>query len=112
MRLDLKVLILLLPGTWCSDFKSCHEKMDFTLQPGQKAQKSFMVATSELFGYAKTDKLTLVRVPYQEEGFYLILAIPTEEGVNVSKFSRSYLSTIERFFTGPASEIGFISLKG
>ena len=60
-------------------------KLDFTLRDGTVVKKDFITKTSKKFKYHETDKLRLVKVPYNEGGCYMILALPIDEERHIGR---------------------------
>ncbi|XP_003744266.1 putative serpin-Z12 [Galendromus occidentalis] len=65
-------------GTWVQEFQPVPGKLDFTLKDGTIVKKDFMTKTSKKFHYSETDKLRLVKIPYNEAKCYMIVALPID----------------------------------
>ncbi|OQR66414.1 putative serpin-Z12-like [Tropilaelaps mercedesae] len=83
------VLVLLnavyFKGTWLNEFEPLPYEMDFKLRDGTKVKKNFMTKKSSDFKYLETEHLKMVKIPYQEGGCYMIVAIPSDENTHIDE---------------------------
>jgi len=63
-------------GSWLEAFDPEPRLLNFKLPSGRKIQKNFLTRRSGVFGYAETETLRVVKIPYREAGFYMLVAIP------------------------------------
>ena len=78
----------MLPGSWLTEFKPVPGLMDFKMRGGTKVQRTFMERTSGAIEFGWTETLCLVRIPYQEAGFSMLVAIPRNEHEDIREYSR------------------------
>ena len=74
-------------GSWQGGFEPVPGLRDFKLRSGEKVQRSFMRRNSGHFGLTYTEKLRLIRIPYQEAGFSMLFAIPQHEDEDIREYS-------------------------
>ena len=60
-------------------------RREFQLRNGEVVFPPSMTKTSSSFGYGETMKLRVVRIPYKENGFYMLLAIPKTRDENIGE---------------------------
>ena len=60
--------------------------MDFNMRCGKRVQRNFM-SISEALKFGRTEKLRLVKIPYKEAGFSMIVAIPRNEHEDIREYS-------------------------
>ena len=79
----------MLPGSWSQKFDPVPGLMDFKMRGGTKVQRSFMERTSGAIEFGWTETLCLVRIPYKEAGFSMLVAIPRNEHEDIREYSSS-----------------------
>lgn len=58
----------------------------FTLRNGEVVKRSYITQTSKNFGFFVTDKLRLVKIPYREAEFYMLVATPRDENEHIGEY--------------------------
>ena len=77
----------MLSGSWVEEFEPVPDLMDFKMRCGKKVQRNFMRSESEALKYGCTEKLCLVRIPYKEARFSMLVAIPRNEREDIREYS-------------------------
>ena len=76
-------------GSWFEEFELLPELLEFKLRSGEMVERQFIEKRSSDIKYDETDKLHLVKIPYREGGFYMVVLIPRADSENIGKFSRA-----------------------
>ena len=76
-------------GSWFDEFELLPELLEFKLRSGEMVKRQLIKIYSSDIRYDETDKLRLVKIPYREGGFYMVVLIPRADSENIGKFSRA-----------------------
>lgn len=66
-------------------FSPLKEKMLSRLQEGQEDWRTFM-GRAQNYAYMETEELRFVKIPYLKQGFYMLVAISTDDEDDIDEW--------------------------